>query len=1176
MSSSGNNGSLSSATCPRTGKFIGGATARRLSATKAPPLNSKKKSRPAGTRILNPIEREAQQETLKHLSPYERFYASLLRSEATDYVSAKNTRVLLQTVCQRCMLTCPTTKVPESHTTQRGFFAARASLVLEESRFNVAEGIRNVHNRLQRMLNSDSRDANKHNSRHHHHHHHNNKNGNKRKRASPFDASDSSNGNANVTDGSEISGLIVTSSVFKEKTGHSLISFSKPDVATAGKKTKKSNGAAELTGTTNPPNGGGFTYDEMQTLRQGTVVALYDTALHPSIRNVLLALVLPQSREDIVELTSFKVMVFRKAYVKISSRSSSTLALSSKSSSSWTVLPVTCLLTSQREFESCSMLAYGKKLPFVSSLLGGMKASLHLRFRTDSNGDMHTVQNNKKGKNNVNNGEYLEESKMTLKEARKIYVFPNLNKSQEEAARTFLNSNDGSLTLCQGPPGTGKTTVITATICRYLLMHRHYQSKRRLMVTAPTNKAVMILCSSFLSTIQTETPPSIVLLGEEDKLFEDQKYSSSRGVRSVFLYSWLDTVESDLKQVAKTVRTARGNGNKVALQIARSVLHRVNQSLKSEKTIIESLNELVKILEGTNSSSTMTAKEVVDLVQMLHLQLREKKEKSELTMIEIVQNADIVFCTCATAGTTILKKALDFDIDDLIIDEAAATTESLLSIPFCFYPKNVFAVGDPAQLPAMVSSPLAKEFGLSVSMHERLMSCGHPFSLLDVQYRMATPISSWPSREFYAGKLKNGENVTSSSYKNAVTNIGNGPYTFFDVQGGEAKHQNGSYYNVAEALAVQRLVADLSRSVSPNRIKVITYYSAQANMIRNKLAKRFTSVNVGTVDSAQGSEADVCIVSIVRTGSSRKSGTHSVGFLSDRRRLNVSLTRARHQLILLGNFRNLSSLTGDSAMTIKSLVMDASRRGVVVPFRMPGQTYEHIYEPPSESIPDQSDRPEEEEPRKRHATDSRDSGEVARVSFPAANKSGDAEVVASVTNTTSSSSCGNGLPPSTSSSSSSDDSSSSESSSDDSSSSDSSSSDSSSSDSSSDSTSIDDSDSLSSSSMKLVKEDNVIDLTSCASSTSRDDDKEGLNYGQQVRNGDVASADHSGNLDCSYLADDSGGGEDDGCTQAAKAGRIGSVGVGALPKIIGIGDHFSDVSDDDEDGTQRDSSAVDL
>jgi senataxin len=75
-------------------------------------------------------------------------------------------------------------------------------------------------------------------------------------------------------------------------------------------------------------------------------------------------------------------------------------------------------------------------------------------------------------------------------------------------------------------------------------------------------------------------------------------------------------------------------------------------------------------------------------------------------------------------------------------------------------------------------------------------------------------------------------------------------------------------------------------------VGVICPYAAQVEAIQGKIgdvkAMRPLVLRVNSVDGFQGSEEDVIILSTVRSN-----GTGSIGFLSNRRRANVALTRAR-------------------------------------------------------------------------------------------------------------------------------------------------------------------------------------------------------------------------------------------------------------------------------------------
>ncbi|XP_015376021.1 PREDICTED: putative regulator of nonsense transcripts 1 [Diuraphis noxia] len=99
-------------------------------------------------------------------------------------------------------------------------------------------------------------------------------------------------------------------------------------------------------------------------------------------------------------------------------------------------------------------------------------------------------------------------------------------------------------------------------------------------------------------------------------------------------------------------------------------------------------------------------------------------------------------------------------------------------------------------------------------------------------------------------------------------------------------------------------------------IAVLTPYHKQREQINMLLRKKKISLNVNTIDSFQGGECDVLLISTVRT--------NGVGFMDDICRLNVALTRARQSLIICGNFM---SLRGEQVWS--DLLEDARKRKLI-------------------------------------------------------------------------------------------------------------------------------------------------------------------------------------------------------------------------------------------------------
>lgn len=422
------------------------------------------------------------------------------------------------------------------------------------------------------------------------------------------------------------------------------------------------------------------------------------------------------------------------------------------------------------------------------------------------------------------------------------------------------------------------------------------------MVCAPSNKAVSVLCTRFLDSLRSfeELPCNIVLVGDDDKLLDDEQSRIKDGqhrsrLRSIFLYTWIRTVLDHLLILQKFVKRPKFDKREIKRikKQAISLSNRLRQSLsRFPEDIGTALDRLIHLLEIGITKGGVSQREALDIIDALQKEI--EGWKSDLIWQDLLGSAHIIFCTLASAGAGILKKSVG-QIDDLIVDEAAASSEPELYIPFHFRPERLLAVGDPKQLPATVLSRTAGERGLDKSLHERLMyDSGYPHIMLDTQYRMKPELSRFPSKYFYGGRVLDGSNVVSQNSSGPLLLEGQS-YSFLQVNGLEKQSRSGSYENYAEAQAVVNLVQQASRQMSgrwqsADRIRIITFYVAQVTLIKRLLYRcRLSDVLVATVDSSQGSEADIVIVSFVRSHGNSKN--ESVGFLTDDRRMNVALTR---------------------------------------------------------------------------------------------------------------------------------------------------------------------------------------------------------------------------------------------------------------------------------------------
>lgn len=266
-----------------------------------------------------------------------------------------------------------------------------------------------------------------------------------------------------------------------------------------------------------------------------------------------------------------------------------------------------------------------------------------------------------------------------------------------------------------------------------------------------------------------------------------------------------------------------------------------------------------------------------------------------------IKSAEIICCTCIGSGGEVLD-ALG-PLERVLVDEATQATEPAVLVPIMRGCRQLVLVGDHCQLPPTVLSTHAEEEGHGVPLFSRMVACGVPPFMLDTQYRMHPCIAMFPSDLFYGGLLKNG---VSAPERRPLAGFPwpreEFPVAFVPVKGDEMD-DGVSKYNEAEAAAACDAVAALLQGgqCGVSDIAVVTPYAAQARLIR-RLVRRLTVatgppfIEVSSVDGFQGREKEAVVFSAVRSND-----YGAIGFTSDWRRVNVSFTRARRALIVIGN-----------------------------------------------------------------------------------------------------------------------------------------------------------------------------------------------------------------------------------------------------------------------------------
>ncbi|KAI8103520.1 hypothetical protein M9435_004857 [Picochlorum sp. BPE23] len=281
----------------------------------------------------------------------------------------------------------------------------------------------------------------------------------------------------------------------------------------------------------------------------------------------------------------------------------------------------------------------------------------------------------------------------------------------------------------------------------------------------------------------------------------------------------------------------------------------------------------------------------------------EFREIKSLLEQRVLQSADVICVTCVCAGD---KRLSHMKFQTVLIDECTQSIEAETLIPIAKGCEHLILIGDQCQLGPVVINRRAKRFGLGQSLFERIMQNHMDPIRLNVQYRMHPALSLFPSKTFYEGTLEDGLGaVDRPNTINFPWPSKDAPMMFWSQHGIEEMSSSGvSYLNRAESIAISSIVTRLLESgTQPSSIGVITPYDGQREQITSKLIQggmvrgmSMADVEVSSVDAFQGREKDFIIFSCVRSNEFQ-----GVGFLSDPRRLNVSITRARYGLIMLGN-----------------------------------------------------------------------------------------------------------------------------------------------------------------------------------------------------------------------------------------------------------------------------------
>jgi ATP-dependent RNA/DNA helicase IGHMBP2 len=437
---------------------------------------------------------------------------------------------------------------------------------------------------------------------------------------------------------------------------------------------------------------------------------------------------------------------------------------------------------------------------------------------------------------------------------------PLLNPSQNNAVALVQQAKD--VAIIHGPPGTGKTTTLIEAITQTL--YRHPQ----VLVCAPSNAAVDLLVEKLL-----EKNVSTLRLGHPARV-DDAILSQTLDAKIAMHDSY-----KDLKKVKKSAEEYR----KLAFKYKRSF---GPEERAQRKRLLDEAGRL-----------------------------KDDAEQLEDYIMHDVFQRSQVFATTLVGASSHVLKGMEFPV--VFIDEAAQGMEPATWIPI-LKAKKVVMAGDHCQLPPTIKSYEASKAGLSETLFEKAIKRQLAASqMLQEQYRMPESIMGFSSRYFYHNGLKAAPNTLVHSLADSEPVM-----EYIDTAGAgfqeQQEQESLSTFNPEEAKFVLDHLEQLLKRVGIGTIKtqgwsigLIAPYRAQVRKFNELIFESYAYPNlrsfsdlltVDSIDGFQGQERDIIFISLVRSNNKGE-----IGFLSDVRRMNVALTRAKRKLVVVGDSATLCS-----------------------------------------------------------------------------------------------------------------------------------------------------------------------------------------------------------------------------------------------------------------------------
>lgn len=435
-------------------------------------------------------------------------------------------------------------------------------------------------------------------------------------------------------------------------------------------------------------------------------------------------------------------------------------------------------------------------------------------------------------------------------ESKNISI-PELNSSQNDALNKVLSAQQ--VAIIHGPPGTGKTTTLIQAIIETL------KSETQILVCAPSNAAVDLVAEKLL-----QHNVSVVRIGHPARVTQE--------ILSTTLDTQITnhTQYKELKSLRKSAEEYKNLGHKYKRNFGHSEREQRKLLLTEAKRFRAEADLLADYIKDDILSKTR------------------------------------VICTTLVGANNYSLKGKTFST--VFIDEAAQGLEPATWLPIIKSKRVIFA-GDHCQLPPTIKSFDAAKKGLEETLFEKAIKRNHADVMLSEQYRMNKLIMDFSSQQFYNGQLK--ANTQVANWTVIPEDL---PIEFIDTAGcgflEEVNPESKSSLNKEEIeLLIKHLTGYLAELKNLNFLEnikdigIISPYKAQVSLMQEEVHARkpfpeelINRIAINTIDSFQGQERDIVYISLVRSNDRGE-----IGFLSDIRRMNVAMTRAKKKLAIIGD-----------------------------------------------------------------------------------------------------------------------------------------------------------------------------------------------------------------------------------------------------------------------------------